>query len=566
MEPLRHKLVRVVKDAAQRAIEAGALPSVGLPEVTVEHPQNPDHGDYACNIGLRMARSAQMNPLEIARHVTEHMSDVDELGATSVAPPGFINMTISDAWLKQQVETVLAEGQTFGNIDKGSGRRVQVEFVSVNPTGPVHIGHARGAVLGSTLANVLTAAGYQVEREYYINDAGNQMDSFYRSLYARAAQSLGLEIPMPADGYMGDYVTETAEAILAESPDRAALEALVRNDADAATRVMGQAGLAKMLDLIRDDLAMLNVEFDVWFNEQSLFDSGQYDEAIRRLRDDGYLVEREGATWFTHTSLDDDKGSVVVRSNGAPTYFASDVAYHYDKFLRRKFDHVIDVWGADHQGHVPRMKSAVEALGIDPQRLTILIAQLVTLRRGDEVIRLSKRTGDIITVREVVDEVGSDVCRFFLLSRSADSQMDFDLELAKNESEENPVFYVQYAYARIAGIRQRAADRGFDPDLSRGDVSLLGHEAELALVRKMLLLTEIVEMVAVSYEPHHLPHYAQELATAFHSFYKQCDVLPDRDPNLPPELTAARLKLVEAARIVLARTLDLMGMSAPERM
>ncbi|MEE9285444.1 MAG: arginine--tRNA ligase, partial [Dehalococcoidia bacterium] len=365
---------------------------------------------------------------------------------------------------------------------------------------------------------------------------------------------------MPADGYMGDYVADAARAILDEAADRAALEAMIRDDPEGATREIGRAGLTKMLDLIRDDLAALNVRFDVWFREQSLFDGGQYDEAIGSLRDGGYLADREGATWFTSASLGDDKDNVVVRSTGAPTYFASDIAYHYNKFVERRFDQVIDVWGADHQGHVPRMKTAVAALGVDPERLTILVAQLVTLRRGNEVLRISKRTGDIVTVREVVDEVGSDVCRFFLLARSADSQMDFDLELAKTESQENPVYYVQYAHARIASILRLASERGIDH--SGGDVALLGHPAEMALVRKMLLLPELVEQVATSYEPHHLPHYAQDLATAFHWFYKQCRVISDRDP----ELTAARLKLVEAARIVLARTLHLMGMSAPEQM
>ena len=559
MELIHDKLAMAVEEAAKQAKEAGALPQVALPPVEIDRPQNPAHGDYACNLPLKLARGARMSPLVIAQRITDHLSPLPEVASATVAAPGFINFLLSEPWLKQQVATVLSERERFGDVEMGRGQRVQVEFVSVNPTGPVHIGHGRGAVLGSTLANVLQATGYAVEREYYVNDAGNQMDAFYRSLYARAAQSLSLDIPLPDDGYMGGYMVELAQELLREAPDRAALELLIRERPEEATREMAAAGMRKTLGLIRDDLAALGVEFDVWFNEQSLFDTGQYQEAVGKLREEGYLADREGATWFSSTALGQDKDNVLVRSTGAPTYFASDIAYHYNKFLVRRFDRVVNIWGADHQGHVPRMKAAVAALGIDPSRLTVLISQLVTLRRDGQVVRASKRTGELITLREVIEEVGPDVCRFFLLSRSADSQMDFDLELAKTQSQENPVYYVQYAHARIASILRLARERGVD--YSDGDVSLLSHEAELALVRQMLLLPNLVERIAKNLEPHHLPHYAQELATAFHWFYKQCRVV-SRDRRL----TAARLELVEAARIVLARTLHLMGMTAPEQM
>ncbi len=557
MELIRHKLARALEDAVARAIQAGALPAVGLPEVTVERPQKAGHGDYATNLGLKLARAAQMSPMQIAQRVADHLPAIGEIGSVSVAPPGFINLTLSPAWIKAQVETILREGEAYGAIALGQGRRVQVEFVSVNPTGPVHIGHARGAVLGSTLASVLLAAGFDVTREYYVNDAGNQMDAFYRSLYARAAQSLGMQAEMPTNGYMGAYVSDLAKEILAAE---SGLPDLVRRDPEAATRRLAEAGLTRVVDWIRGDLEALDVRFDVWFRERSLFESGGYERTMAGLRDGGYLAQREGATWFTSTALGDDKDNVVVRSNGTPTYFASDIAYHANKLLERKFDRVIDIWGADHQGHVPRMKAAVAALGVEPRRLTVLIAQLVTLRRGDEIVRVSKRTGDLVTVREVVDEVGKDVCRFFLLARSADSQMDFDLELAKQQSQENPVYYVQYGHARICSILRLAREKGID--FSRGEVALLDHEAEQALIRKMLMLPELVEKVANSLEPHHLPFYAQELATAFHWFYKECRVVDEADPAL----TAARLKLVDAARVVLARTLHLMGMSAPEQM
>ncbi len=562
MERIREKLRLAAQSAAAAAMKAGALPEGPLPDGDIQRPQNPEHGDYASNLAMKLARQARMNPLEIADRIAEALPRLDEVAEASAARPGFINFKLAERWLTRQVETVLAEGDRYADSAAGASRKVQVEFVSVNPTGPVHVGHARGAVLGSTLANVLAAAGFDVVREYYVNDAGNQMDNFYASLHARAAQSLGMDVALPDDGYAGDYVTDAARRILDEASD---LEGLIRDGSpEDAVRRLGEAGLPLMLDLIRDDLEALGVEFDVWFSERSLFEpenggASRYEASMDALRADGFLAEREGATWFTSTSLGEDKDNVVVRSNGTPTYFASDIAYHRDKFGARGFERVIDVWGADHQGHTPRMKAAMAALGFDPDQLVFVLGQLVTLKRGGETIKISKRSGDLITLREVVDEVGRDVCRFYLLSRSADSQMDFDLEAAKRQSQDNPVYYVQYAHARIASILRLAGERGID--YAGGDVALLTHEAELALIRKMLGLPELVDQIAASLEPHHLPHYAQELATAFHHFYKHCRVVSN-----DPALTAARLKLVKAAQISLARALGLMGMSAPDRM
>ncbi|MFC1931800.1 arginine--tRNA ligase, partial [Chloroflexota bacterium] len=449
---------------------------------------------------------------------------------------------------------ILKEDDAYGNIELAPGRRVQIEFVSVNPTGPLHVGHGRGAILGSTLANILTAAGYNVEKEYYINDAGNQIDAFYRSLYARYQQSSGIEAEMPTDGYLGNYMVALAKEITAEDGERFR----TLPEAEAISQ-LGQLGLKKMVDQIKADLELLGVEFDVWFSEQSLYDNGQYQAALSRLKQEGHISEKEGATWFVSTALGEDKDNVVIRSDGSPTYFATDIAYHYDKFLKRHFDTVINIWGADHLGHVSRMKAVVGALGIDPEQLKVIISQMVTLRRGGELVRISKRSGDIITLRELVEEVGADACRFFFLSRTADSQMDFDLELAKKQSADNPVYYVQYAHARIASILRLAQEKGID--YRDGDVSLLTTEPELTLIRKMLLLPEIVELIANTLEPHHLTYYAQDLATVFHSFYKQCRVVSQNEA-----LTGARLKLVAAAKTVLRRTLYLMGMTAPEKM
>ena len=547
-------MVELLTQAAAEAQKAGKLPQVALPEATIERPQKPEHGDYASGFPMKLARATRANPMTIAKDLIGLITPYLEIESIVVAPPGFINFTIKSQWLTGQIDSILSAGENYGNIDTGKGSKVQVEFVSLNPTGPLHVGHGRGAILGSTLANVLEAAGCQVNKEYYFNDAGNQMNNFYRSLYARYLQSLGKEAEVPEDGYHGNYMIDIAKEIVAANGDRFAR----LPEAEAISEI-GKLGLAKVSGLIKTDLERLGVSFDTWFTEKSLYTNGQYDTVMKLLREKGYIAEKEGATWFVSTALGEDKDNVVVRSNGSPTYFATDIAYHYNKFLERKFDRVIDIWGSDHQGHVARLKAAVSALGVDPSRLEIVIHQLVTLRRGQETVRVSKRSGDIITFRELLDEVGTDACRFFFLGRSANSQMDFDIELAKKESADNPVYYVQYAHARIASILRLAQEKGID--YSRGDVSLLTTEPELTLVRKLLLLPELVEMVARTLEPHHLPYYAQELATAFHSFYKQCRVITD-----DTALTASRLKLVEASKIVLAKTLHLMGMTAPEKM
>ena len=551
---LKQRLAKLLTQAIAEAQRAGKLPSVTLPEMIIERPQNPEHGDYASSLPLKLARATRANPLAIAGDIIGFISASPEIGQVEAAPPGFINFTLKDDWLSSQVDSILENGDAYGTFDLGANKRVQIEFVSVNPTGPLHVGHGRGAVLGSALASVLTAAGYKVEKEYYINDAGNQIDVFNRSLYARYQQCLGADAEIPDDGYLGDYVTDLAKEIIAEAGDklRGLPEAEVLGQ-------LGRSGMEKILAQIKNDLEELGVSFNVWFSESGLYKDGQYQTAFSLLQDEGYISEKEGATWFVSTALGEDKDNVVIRSDGSPTYFATDIAYHYDKFVRRQFDTVIDIWGADHMGHVSRMKAVVGAMGINPERLKIIIAQMVTLRRGGELVRLSKRSGDIITLRELVKEVGADACRFVFLSRSADSQMDFDIELAKKQSAENPVYYVQYAHARVASILRLAEDK--QVDYRDGDVCRLTAEAELTLIRKMLMLPEIVELIANTLEPHHLTYYAQDLATAFHSFYNQCRVMSDDEA-----LTKARLKLVEAAKIVLGKTLRLMGMTAPESM
>jgi arginyl-tRNA synthetase len=551
---LKQELARCLQQAVAEAQRKGSLAPAALPEVLIEHPQNPEHGDFASGLPLKLARTMRMPPMAIAEKISEHIVPPPQIDRLWIAPPGFINFTLREDWLSTLVEPILAAGESYGDIDLGKGKRVQVEFVSVNPTGPLHVGHGRGAVLGSTLANVLTASGYAVEKEYYINDMGNQIDNFGRSLYARYQQCLGKEAAMPPDGYYGNYMIDLAKEIVQEQGDRF----LSLPEGEAASQ-LAELGTARMLQGIKKDLELLNVNFDTWFSERSLYQGGQYNKAMELLQSGGYIAKKENATWFESTSLGEDKDNVLVRSDGFPTYFASDIAYHYNKFVERRFDWVIDIWGADHQGHVPRMKAMLKALGQDPEQLKVILCQLVTLRRGREIVKVSKRSGDIITLREVIDEVGLDACRFLFLARSADSQMDFDLELAKRQSADNPVYYVQYAHARIASIIRLAEHR--EIDYSQGDVSLLTTEPELTLIRRLILLPEIVERVALTLEPHHLPYYAQDLATGFHSFYKQCRVVSEDGA-----LTKARLKLVRATQIALAKILRLMGMTAPEKM
>jgi arginyl-tRNA synthetase len=562
---IRNEIIILIQKAIRAAQECSEFPLFSIPEIAIEHPRRATYGDYATSMPLQLANLTRLAPLKIAEVILKHLAKVDFLTKVEVAPPGFINFKLSNQWLAQQVETILASGDTYGDINMGQGRKVQVEYGSANPTGPLHVGFGRNMVIGDALANVLAAASYNVQREYYVNDTGTQMRLFSESLYARYAQILGRDELLPENGYQGHYVVELAQKIVQTVGDRFLL--MPRQEAITA---LGEVGLHKVLVAAQEDIELMGIHYDNFFSERSLYEDGTFDKVVAILQERGYMTERDEAVWFTSSELGEDKDNVIIRSDGSPGYFASDIAYHYNKFVERGFDWVIDVWGADHQGHVPRMKAMMRALGLDPERLTLLVYQLVTLKRGGEVVRLSKRTGDIITLREVIEDVGSDAVRFFLLARAADSQMDFDLDLAVEQSNENPVYYVQYGHARIASILRYAQERVPDPSttlrtsFADGDVSLLRHPAELALIRQMLLLPEVVEQAAENLAPHHLTYYAQDLASAFHSFYKECRVVSS-DPA-DAELNKARLKLVSAAKIVLAKTLRLMGMTAPERM
>jgi len=560
-ELIRDQVAALIGVGLQAAQDEGALPEFEAPEIVVERPRQAAHGDYASPVCLRLARKARMSPGEIATQVVEHVPPAPLVGKVEVAGPGYINVTLDTAWLAAQVQEILIAGEHWGTVNVGQGSREQVEFVSANPTGPITIASARNAVIGDTLSNVLAAAGFEVEREYYVNDAGSQVRKFGESMFARYAQALGQEEPFPEDGYHGHYIVEMGKQIAQQYGDR-----YLNLERKEAVRALGAEGIARVIDGVRDDLADLGVKFDTWFHEKSLYESGLFDRVLQMVRDKGYIVERDDAVWFTTPDLDAD--AVVIRSpkvipepDERPTYFASDIAYMWNKLVERSFDKAIYVWGADHHGDVPRVKAAARALGLDPERVVLILHQMVNLKRGGEDVRMSKRTGEFVTLRELLDEVGPDPTRFMLLTCTIDATIDFDLDLAVEQSEKNPVYYVQYAHARIASILRYAAELGWDLE-TPGDVSLLTHESELTLIRKMLELPEVVAQAAMQMAPHHLTFYAQDLAAMFHAFYRDCRVVDSE----APEQTQARLMLVQAARLTLAQALELLGVTAPERM
>lgn len=560
---IRSHLESLIEGAVRAAVQAGDLPDVAIPGAAIERPKDMANGDFASTLPLRLARAAMKPPIEIANSIAAHLPNDPTIDAPNVAPPGFINLRLSPGFLQQQVEHIIATGPHYADLTLGAGKKAQVEFVSANPTGPLHVGNGRGAAIGDALASALQAAGYDVEREYYVNDAGTQTNFFAETLYARYQQLFGRDVEIPKDGYPGDYMIDLAKSVKEEAGD-----SFLRAEGEPMPPELGTLGIELMVRHIRATLERFGVNYDRWYSERSLYDGdGAYDRAMAILREAGTLVEREGALWFTSSDLGEDKDNVVVRSDGRPTYYASDIAYHWDKFIRRGFDLVIDVWGADHHGHVSRLKTATKAVGGDPNALHVLLYQLVFLKRGGDAVKIAKRSGEFVTLDELINDVGSDAAKFFFLLRSPGAQMDFDLDLAVTQSSENPVFYVQYAHARLCSILERAAEQGLTPE--GGDVSLLNHPAELALIREMMRLSDVIEVVATSLEPQQLPHYAMSLANAFHAFndaFKQSN-----DPSLKVitddvAMTKARLRLVLSARIALARVLTMMGMTAPERM
>ena len=542
------ELVSFLVESVKKAIFAGDLDLEKVPEVTIEVPREKEHGDYATNLAMVLAGQAGMNPRRIAEIIVENFeSDIVE--EINIAGPGFINFKLKNAWLWNNLKLITKRAEDYGKIDLGKGQSVQLEFVSVNPTGPLHVGHSRGAVVGDVTASIMEAAGFDVEREYYINDAGNQMNILGKSTLLRYRELLGEEIKMPEDVYAGEYIKEIARDLYAEHGSD-----LMEKEEAERLEICREYAYQEMLKNIEEDLEEFGIEFDNWFSERTLHPD-KIQQAIELLRDKGYIFEKEDALWFKSTDFGDDKDRVIIKSDGSPTYLAADMAYHLDK-LERGFDKLINVWGADHHGYIPRMKAVIEAFGYDKDILEVIVVQMVTLLRNGKKVPMSKRAGSFVTMKEVNEEVGKDAARYYYVMRSTDSHLDFDLELAKEESSNNPVYYVQYAHARIHSILDNAELKADAENLD-----LLTHEAEIDLMKMLAKFPEEVKMIAQSRQPHHLTTYAYDLATAFHSFYNNCRVNTDSE-----QLAQARLYLVNAARQVLKNVLTLLGISAPEQM
>ena len=543
--------------ALDSAIENGELPPTQVSDAAIERPQNTQHGDFASSLPLKLAREMKMSPMAIGKILSKYIPEQGIIGESQLAPPGFVNLRLDSKWLLSQIHQIRDLKNSFGNLYVEERKKIQIEYVSANPTGRLHIAHARGAVIGSALAKLLKAAGHTVEEEYYLNDAGNQIDKFNKSLLTRYKQIAGLEIDLPEDAYPGEDIIDVAKSVWDDEGDR-----YLRLDEDEAEESIGTKGIPKMIDGIKEDLESLRIKFDEWFSETSLYTQGEFETCMQLLNDKGFTTDRDGATWLESTKLGEDKDNVLIRTSGTPTYFASDIAYHYNKFDQRNFTEVIDVWGADHQGQIGRLRSALDALGIDSKKLKIIVVQMVRFKKGETSEKLSKRKGNVIPLIDLVDEIGADACRFLFLSRSNESQLEFDLDLAKKQSSENPVYYVQYGHARICSILRLAKEK--DIEFSDGDVSILGDPTELSLINKMLELPDVIETSVENLEAHHLPYYSMELATAFHTFYQNCRVVSSKKSDLPT--TKARLLLVDAARLVLGRCLNLMSMTAPDEM
>ncbi len=549
---LEDKLIAALENARKQVLQDRELNESDFPPVEVEVPREKSHGDYASNLAMVMAGKLGENPRRLAESLTDNL-ELEILEKVEIAGPGFINLTLSKSWLFEALDKILEAGRDYGRTNQGKGKRVQLEFVSTNPTGPLHVGHSRGAVVGDVVARIMAWAGYDVYREYYINDAGNQIDLLGESAYLRYQELFGQEINMPENSYRGEYIIEIAR----ELKKHYGSELLEKPDGEA-SEIAREFALEEMLELIRQDLKKFGIIFDNWFSERTLHENNKIQKVTAELKDKGYVYEKDEALWFKSTEFGDDKDRVVIKSDGSPTYLAADIAYHKNK-MERGFEHLINVWGADHHGYIERMKAVMEALGYKRDALEIIIVQIVTLLREGKKVPMSKRSGEFVTMREVLEEVGRDAARYFYSMRSTDSHFDFDLELAKKQSTENPVYYIQYAHARIMSIQDNAGE--LLKDREKGDASLLKTEEETELLKLLARYPEELKIAAERRACHLVAAYAHELAGAFHVFYNKCRVITE-----DRELSLARLKLVEAARIVLRNVLEVIGVSAPEQM
>ena len=552
---MKDLLIQGISESLQKAVAAGTLPDGEYPSVQLEVPPQKEFGDFASNIAMQSARVAHRAPRQIAAAIVDQM-DYPWLDKAEIAGAGFINFFLKNDVIYDTLKKILKAGAAYGKAPLREEDTVQVEYVSANPTGPLHVGHGRGAAYGSALVNLLRAAGYNVEAEYYINDAGNQMNNLAASVNARYLELLGKPAEIPENGYHGHDIIETAQAIIDADGDK-----YLDMPEEERLEIFKDRAYAEKLKALKRDLAHFNVHYDKWFSERTLHPDA-INAAVKVLEDRGKIYEKDGALWLKSTDYGDDKDRVVIRDNGVPTYLAADIAYHKNKY-DRGFKTMINVWGADHHGYVARVKAALAALGYDPQKLEVLLLQMVSLFRNGTLVKMSKRTGQAITLNELIEEVGTDAARYFFIMRSLDTQLDFDLDLATSHSNENPVYYIQYAHARIYSIYKQAKDAGVNLDIDWDTVvwDSLQDDMELALIKKMAAFPEEVQKAAAERAPHRIAHYVYELAGLFHTFYNHCRIIQENK-----DLEKARLALVTAVRITIANSLSILGVSAPEKM
>ena len=582
---MKDQLQDLLKKCIQDLINEGLINEMP-PKVRLDHTKYKSHGDYATNIALMLAKQAKTSPLELAKIIVNQLEDASFIKKTEIAGPGFINFFLSDASSTSIVSEIIELGEMYGKSEIGKGQSILLEYVSANPTGPLHVGHGRGAAYGATVSNLLRNIGFKVDNEYYVNDAGRQMDILTVSIFLRYLSLCGEQIRFPDNGYQGQYINDIADSIVVESGESfkqsadIVFENICKDGIEGVDKeshidelivrakdLLGdnfqtifQVGIESILGGIKDDLADFGVRFEKWFSEQSLIDSGLSESCITRLKDSGHIYKKDGALWFKTTNYGDEKDRVVVRDNGNHTYFASDIAYHFEK-LERGYDKIINVWGADHHGYIPRVKASIGALGHKPDKLEILLVQFANLYRGGQKVQMSTRSGSFVTLEDLRKEVGNDAARFFYILRKSEQHMDFDLDLAKSKTNENPVFYIQYAHARICSVFRQANEKGFESNLEDANLSLLTEEVEKNILRELSSYKSVIESAAIQYEPHQLAYYLRDLATQFHSYYNACTfILEDQD------LTQARLSLIHAAKQILRNGLSILGVGAPESM
>ena len=582
---MKDQLQDLLKKCIQDLINEGLINEMPS-KVRLDHTKDKSHGDYATNIALMLAKQAKTSPLELAKIIVNQLEDASFIKKTEIAGPGFINFFLSDASSTSIVSEIIELGEMYGKSEIGKGQSILLEYVSANPTGPLHVGHGRGAAYGATVSNLLRNIGFKVDNEYYVNDAGRQMDILTVSIFLRYLSLCGEQIRFPDNGYQGQYINDIADNIVVESGESfkqsadIVFENICKDGIEGGDKeshidelivrakdLLGdnfqtifQVGIESILGGIKDDLADFGVRFEKWFSEQSLIDSGLSESCITRLKDSGHIYKKDGALWFKTTNYGDEKDRVVVRDNGNHTYFASDIAYHLEK-LERGYDKIINVWGADHHGYIPRVKASIGALGHKPDKLEILLVQFANLYRGGQKVQMSTRSGSFVTLEDLRKEVGNDAARFFYILRKSEQHMDFDLDLAKSKTNENPVFYIQYAHARICSVFRQANEKGFESNLEDANLSLLTEEVEKNILRELSRYKSVIESAAIQYEPHQLAYYLRDLATQFHSYYNACTfILEDQD------LTQARLSLIHAAKQILRNGLSILGVGAPESM